>query len=553
MTHGWAYEMREKAGTSMGATPINEGPDTDAAPAPVYTDKADQSSVQPSKESCFDVIAELKSERPSGKPLLELAGTGDQLDLSKILFKQENEGGGIPEDQPTDPESLEVGDTRPGLYGHRSGFMNDRAETTEDARFVEKPSYFEAMKEVFGNSKYFDVMRNHNQVLSTPGDKTITQLMDEDGKAKPDDVHGHRDADGHSHRVDEAQLASATAAIQEKPDVPTTLLNFDSHSDMWLGPVAKNDENIAQWVNGVLRENPNIKDVYWVLPQDFKDNPDLKDKYFDQPGVSDPSLGDHVFVHTQPDSTLYFNTETAALSGTRPEGYSEDDPKYRMVNLHKRTLDDLPDFEGQRTAVSIDLDFFDNRGYDTSYSAQVNYQGDEGFGEFVQKMKEQNIRPDYTTVSASPEYVRSEHIRELLRFSSLVGEATGNPTDGIAVPRENEINGLAPHEGIQVERGGIPGLELTGALFSNDSRTQNPNDSLNLNVPSEELAAAIAATKQIYKTGSAEEATNVLQRLDSADGNANGTLEFEAIESLLVRVCKAGPDKRLSTKNPDGN
>lgn len=551
-------------GDRMGAIPYGGGSDKND-PAPVYTDKVEQSGVQPSTAACFDVIAELKSDRPSGQPLMDLAAPGQELDLSKVLFKQENEYS-TPPDAATGQESFGVGHMRPGLYGHRSGFIDDRAETKEDASFVSKPDYFDDMKTVFGNSKYFDMMRNHNQVLSTPGDRTITQLMTgdqtkrHDGLIHDDGGHGEHehyetDADGerHSHRVSPEQLQSATAAIQEKPDVPTTLLNFDSHSDMWLGPVPKNDESIAQWVNAVLKENPNIKDVYWVLPQDFKDNPDLKDQYFDQPGVSDPERGDRVFVRTQPDSVLYFNTETAELSGKRPEDYSEDDPKYRMVNLHKRTLEDLPDFTGQRTAVSIDLDFFDNRGYDTAFDATVEYEGDKGFGQLVQRMKELNIRPDYTTVSASPEYVRTEHMRDLMRFASLVGEATGNPTDGIAVARENVINGTSLHEGIQVDRTGIPALELTHALFSNDARTQRPNDSLNLDQDSDELKAAIAATKQIYKASSDQEAMSILRSLDKSDGKENGTLEFEAIESLLVRVCKTGPDKRLTTKNPNGD
>jgi len=525
----------------MGAIPIGGGSDE---PDPVYTDKADQSGVQPSTAACFDVLAELKAARPTGTPLMSIAAPGEEIDLSKTLFKQENEWG-TDDNVPTDPESFTIGHMRPGIYGQRGGFT-DRAQTAADGTFVAKPDYFEDMKAVFGNSKYFDIMRNHNQVLSTPGDQTITQLME--GEHHDGDGHEH----GHSHRVSSAELEAATAAIQEKPDVPTTLLNFDSHSDMWLGPVPSGDESIAQWVNGVLKENPNIKDVYWVIPQDFKDNPDLKAKYFDQPGVSDPATGDKVFVHTQADSVLYFNTETAELSGKRPDDYSEDDPKYRMVNLHKRTLADLPDFTGQRTAVSIDLDFFANRGYDTSYGAEVAFKGDEGFKGLVQRMNELNIRPDYTTVSVSPEYVRSESMRELLRFSSLVGEATGNKPDGIAVAKENQINGTALHSGIQVDRVGVPALELTGALFAADARTTKPNDSLNLDEPSEELTAAIAATKQIYKAGTDDEAMQILRTLDRADGNANGTLEFEAIEALLVRVCKTGPDKRLSTKNPDG-
>lgn len=504
-----------------------------------YSDKTEQTDVTPSSQSCIDVVEELKSARPSGEPLMSNVAPELNPDLSQFLFKQDNERYSNP-DEATDPESWRLGDMRPGIYGQRSGMLDSHeSDTADDASLVAKPDYFEDMKEVFGGSKYFDIVRNHNQVLSTPGDATWTQLMD---------GHGDEHGDGHSHGYDERQLQAATAAIQEKPDTPTTLLNFDSHSDMWLGAVAEGDENIAQWVNGVLRENPNVDEIYWVIPKDFQQNDQWREAYFEQSGVSDPSTGDRVFVHTQPDSTLYFNKETAELSGKKPEDYSEE--KYRTVEFHKRTLDELPDLEGKRTALSIDLDFFDNRGFDTAYDASVDFKGEDGFRELVGTLKDRNIRPDYTTISASPEYVRTEHMRDLLRFSSLVSESIDGATDGIVVPAENIINGGRPHDGMRVDRVGIPAMELTHELFEIDARTKSPNDAIDLRRQSDELDAALEATAKVYQTANREESMKALQALDAMDGNANGIVEFEAMEALLQRVCRVTEEPMRLVKNP---
>lgn len=484
-----------------------------------FSDKLPQTEIEPSTESCINVVEELKAARPSGRPILSLVADSEVVDLTEYLFKQQNEMSGAL-DVATDPNGFAVGDMRPGLYGQRDGRKSERSQEGDATTVLEKPPYFEDMKTVFGNSKYFDLVRNHNQILSTPGNRNISQILN----------------------GDKIGLDSATRAIQEKPDEPTTLLNFDSHSDMWSGPVHRGKESIAQWVNGVLRDNPNVNEVYWVIPKDFQDDPELRSKYFDHHGEIPDN--DRVFVHAQRDMTLYLNKESGELVMTgEPEDYSEE--KYRKIEFHKRTLDELEDFSGKRTVVSIDLDFFDNRGYDTSFEAAVNYKGSEGFAEFVQTLKDRNIRPDFTTVSASPEYVRNDHMRELLRFSSLVAEATDAPLDAVAVPKENQVYSAYAHDGMQVDRSGVKALELFDALFKIDSQTQKPNDALDLNLEGEKLQLAIDATRRIYGAKTEQEAMKILQSLDSADGNPNGILEFEAIESLLVRVCRRIDSTRL--------
>lgn len=516
----------------MGIKVVEEGGEDTAANK--LTDRNPQTEIQPSPQACFDIVGALKEGRNIS--LMSLVDPKLNPDLASYLFKQPNETSGIGDDDPTRPESMVIGEMRPGIYGQRENRSADRLKDGPGTDMMALPPYFKDMQEVFGRSNYFDLVRNHNQVISTPDGQTIAQL----GRA-PGDSPQH----DHDHAADSETVEAARQAIQQKPDQPTVLFNFDSHSDMWTGPVQKGQESIAQWVNAVLKTNPNVNEVYWVLPQDFKDNKEIREFYFEHPGEM-PNY-DTVFVTAPPDMTLYLDKDSGALLTKKPDNYSEE--AYRTIQFHKRTLDELPDFAGKRTAVSIDLDFFDNRGYDTTMEAAVNYKGDEGFQKFVQTLKDRDIRPDFTTVSASPEYVRSEHARELLRFSSLVAEATGAKMDAVAVPGENQVYSTKPHDSIQVNRADNPGLQLLYELFKADSRSNTPNDSIDLNVDSPKLKAALEATRRIYGTQSDQVAKQILQRLDQMDGNQNGVLEFEAIESLLLRVCAKQPPERLK-KDP---
>ncbi len=518
----------------MGIKVVEEGGGEDTATKKL-TDKTLQTDIEPSPQACFDVLGALKDGRNIS--LMSLVDPKLNPDLSRYLLKQPNETAGVNDDDPTRPESMTIGEMRPGIYGQRENRTADRVKDGPQTDMMALPAYFKDMQEVFGRSNYFDLVRNHNQVISTPDGKTIAELG-----GNPTDRPEH----DHDHSADSETVEAARQAIQQKPNEPTILFNFDSHSDMWTGPVKQGQESIAQWVNAVLKTNPNVNEVYWVLPQDFKDNKEIRDFYFEHKGEM-PDY-DTVFVTAPPDMTLYLDKGSGALLTKKPDNYSEE--AYRTIQFHKRTLDELPDFAGKRTAVSIDLDFFDNRGYDTTMEAAVNYKGDEGFQKFVQTLKDRNIRPDFTTVSASPEYVRSEHARELLRFSSLVAEATAAKMDAVAVPAENQVYSVKPHDAIQANRADNQGLQLLYELFKTDSRSNTPNDSIDLNVDSPKLKAALEATRRVYGAENDEVAKQILQRLDKMDGNENGVVEFEAIEALLLRVCSQGrPEQRLK-KDP---
>jgi len=484
----------------------------------------DQGDVPHSEQACTTLVDELKADTLSGRPLLSLIQPGAETDLSKYGFKQPNEflRTGDDPNQVTPVDSLRIGDMRRGVYGQRPD-GSPEISTPEQSKLIERPEYFKDMQDVFGNSRYYDLVRNHNAVISAP--------------------EGHQAGD-HIHLPSEGAVDDLTDAVSGKSKESTTLINFDAHSDLWVNdPNQKVDgqESIAQWVNAVLKKNPNIDEVYWVLPDDFKTNPALKDKYFDHKGPI-PSY-DNVLVHHARDLDLYLDKESGKIfTGEKPKDYSED--KYRTVKFHKRTLDELPNMEGKRVAASIDLDYFDNRGYDTSFDGQAEYRGEAGFDRFVKTLKEKGIKPIHTTMSASPEYVRSEHARDLLRFAANVSDSTIPKLDSVAVPREDNVYASHGHTGIQVNRDGSKGLTLIDGLFKNDARTVRPDDRIDLSQDSDELRAGIEATRRIYGVDE-KGARDVLARLDRMDGKEDNVVQFESIEMLLNRVCRSSHEDLL--------
>lgn len=493
-----------------------------------------QTVLPQSGAKCESAVAELNNL--SGRPLLEILSRKIDPDLSKYRFKQsnENETAAGPDDH-TDPESMVIGDMRPGIYGQRAAKRAEISKDSEKSELRELPEYAGGMEAVFGGSKHFDLSRNHN------GAKSAFDLMESQEKSMSGGDHTHV----HDHEAEKEQLKQANKVISERPDQDTVLINFDSHADAWSGSVSKDTESIAQWVNGVIRDNPNVKEYYWVVPDNFKSDPELRKYYFDHKGPVPEE--DNVFVHQPAHMELYFDKQSGALITTgKPKDYSEE--KYRTIQFHKVTIDELPNLKDKRVAMSIDLDYFDNRGYDTSYEATVDWKGDAGFKKFVDSLKEKEIKPIFTTISASPEYVRNDHIGELMRFSSLVSEASLGKMDEVVVPKEHSVYMGEEHAGVEVKRDSKP-LQLLYDLFKVDSEAKVPTYNLDINQSGPKLERALDLTQKRFGVDR-QNALEVLRKLDKADGNENGVVEFERIEALLLRLCKYDSEEIKLKKNP---
>lgn len=402
-----------------------------------------------------------------------------------------------------------------GLYGNRG--LNDKPANTTESNFKPEPAYKGLAKEVFGQSS-FELVRNHNQVL----DVNEADVMQKHGISKDD---------------------------------PVVLINFDSHSDMYLYPMEKDGkESIANWVNTTLARNPNITDFYWVLPNEFKNNPELHQHFFMDPDKSmalDDQTRSNLGV-VEPNLKVFFNNSTGKMHLYKlPKGANKDD--FRQVNIHKVALDDLPNMKGKNVILSTDLDGFANKGHDTEKKAKVPFQAEQGFENYLKQLKEKGVRPFLHTVSVSPEYLQDEHLNSALDFASLTGEVSRY---GMDMNITNERNLIAPDRvekpgeipqlpsGLTIERDQNKDFQLLYHMFTNDRKTRRPDGAINLTGIdkgdgtkfNDELEAGLNRTMQLYGLNRGD-AKKLLKRWDAKDGKKDGYLQFQSIEELLVNKC----------------
>lgn len=476
--------------------------DAGAMHAEVYGSKGPESGQETSSSgelTCQDVVGGLRSE--DSKPIVEYD------------YKDGIASWGI------SPGRDFRHTVKLGLYGNRT--EEDRLSTAEQSDFKAEPSYKGLAREVFGNSS-FEIVRNHNQVL----DVNEAAVMKKHGISKDD---------------------------------PVVLINFDSHSDMYLQDMARDgNESIANWVNTTLARNPNITDFYWVLPNEFKNNPALHDHFFMDAGKAKEH--DHGsrrnMALVEPELKVYFNNSTGKMHLYKlPEGASAED--FREVKIHKVALDDMPSMKGKNVILSTDLDGFANKGHDTEQNAQVPFKSDSGFEHYLRQLKEKGVKPFLHTVSVSPEYLQDQHVDQALNFGALVGEVS---RDGMDMNATNARNLIAPDKvpgfagtqaiqtGVTLERQSNKDLQALYKMFENDRKTHRPDGAINLaNIDSDdgstgdskmndELKASISMTMEVYGIDR-EAAKNLLKRWDAKDGKQDGILQFQSIEELLVNTC----------------
>lgn len=471
---------------------------------------------------CDAALASLK-DKLSGKPILQVVNPKlADKELQHYQIKQPNEQGLRPDLYSSHDLEGALGFMRPGSLGTLDAPREGEGISKELA------PYFKDMQTVFGQTQIFDIFRNHDEILSSGN---LAAKLQE-------------------------QLDRGTKAVKQEANTPTILFNIDAHVDAYSGQqVVAGQENIAMWVNGMLRNNPNINEFYWIVPDNFKSDPKIAENYFGTKNTKDTPDYDHVFVNTPSDFTMYLDKKTGELTITgKPADYSED--KYRAIEFHKKTLSELPDMSGKRIALAYDLDYSGGNGYDTSYSASVPWKGAQGLIQMVETLKEKNVRPFYTTISVSPEYVQKEHLRDLVEFSSLIADATGkNPVT--VTPEQTAVydTDLAPHGLLHYRNS--PETKLLYEMRKIDSKLPHPTDSIDLNKmqsgsPQEKQAIedVISATSRLYNTDRTT-ALGILKALDAKDGKSDGIIRFDAMEALLKQVCKSKEKPHVMRKRFD--
>lgn len=345
------------------------------------------------------------------------------------------------------------------------------------------PAYLDKLKQVMGNS-IFDMGRDHNGILDTD----LSKVLQKQGLPA---------------------------------DAPLTVINVDAHADIYKAPGST--EGIADWGNAMISKNPNVKDYYWVLPNDFKTDPNF------QPG---DGKFNNIFSDAPSDFNAYVNNDTGRIQwgGEQPT-----DGNYRTVGIHKRTLDQMDDMKGKNVVLTTDLDHFANRGYDTAGDAKVPWKGEQAFQHYVDVLADKHVQPIFHYASFSPEYTKPESVPELMRFAAYSGEVARPDSAPHLSFHHDKVypNTPADNDGISVTTDTNSGTRLMQSLFDIDSKTTNPNGLFDTKRPSAKLDAAHEAVQSIYnvdKPGA--------QRILHNFSDPKGVVDIRAMWDALQAACR---------------
>jgi hypothetical protein len=450
-----------------------------AQPNPTQTNPFSQLAQDTRASECQSFVDLLNS--PPGKPELDAMRFGEYVLTKRGNQRELTSGSGFTADEKklinSDIYRTDAGAPLPGPF---------------PGKFDKPPAYLSTAQRVFANTSA-DLGRNHNAIL----DSDLNQLMKANGIG---------------------------------PQEHVSLVNVDAHSDILeMG----SSGGWADWVNKMLAKNPNITDFYWVTPNEFAQG-DLKKRYF--PDKEPKEVGIHL-QNSGKDKTLFVGIDGTVLWNNVPYDYKAHPERYRIVQFHKRTLSEMPDMSGKKVVLSTDLDFFDNRGFDTLGNAKVSFKGDAGFKEYLDALDQKGVRPFFHFISASPEYNTKEHMLDLLRFAAYsIDSSKDKQPLNFTHHNDYRDSGYRSH-GIEEPTQGNRGAEMVWRLFSNDLKTTQPDGRLVLDKANEERTAAIRTAMQLYKVNRTG-ALKILRNLDAADGTADGVIDFRLINNEAGKVCR---------------
>lgn len=236
---------------------------------------------------------------------------------------------------------------------------------------------------------------------------------------------------------------------------PPILINFDTHSDIYLNlNTTYLGAEISDWINEYLAQNPEVKEVYWVMPREEAKNPYLQFEFGTNDrryiryntalyGVSLKNSTPLKFLKTPLTKKLYkqeflLNPESGKMNEAVNEKYYKKakinfnlkNPKLRKITVITCTEDTLPDFKGKNVFLSLDADYFSNSGFDTTGNF-INNKNQKQIAysifSMMKTLKEKNVRPEIINLTLSPEYVPVEDHRNIIDFYNKIFDITKQP------------------------------------------------------------------------------------------------------------------------------
>ena len=231
----------------------------------------------------------------------------------------------------------------------------------------------------------------------------------------------------HSQIIDVANVAN------DKYKMPKILINFDSHSDMYVKPGGNKRANIADWVNYAASID-GVEKIIWVVPKhSIVNNPDADRVYFGgrmnikQDGAY---VGNVDYTQIQDSSKplvqkIYLNTYskeiTPVIGNKKPRGRH-----IKVLDFIVCTQDTIPDLKGEDVFMSIDGDYFNNCGFDTSEAiATIPFNLNSAFSDFLHTLDKKNIKAKFLSCSTSPEYTSYARSQDIYGFFKYILSAIG--------------------------------------------------------------------------------------------------------------------------------
>ena len=348
-----------------------------------------------------------------------------------------------------------------------------------------KPAYTSNLKNIFSNS-VFDSFPNHNQTLDAFDEAKKNGLINNE---------------------------------------PKTLIHVDTHSDIYRKDYK--DENIANYVNRFVADG-SVKEVYWVAPDESKGGAG---------DIWNPNIDESVALVSGPkDETIYVDKKTNEMTFQKPDNYEKQKANYREVAFHKRLLNELPSFNGDKNLLlDIDADYFANSGSDTSGHLSFNPNKQElqnKLDKFVTTLNNKGIQPVLTTAALSPEYTSPDSQPAMTNFFEEIGK--NSKTDDLLIGyRHDNLYGLdEKSKGKNILRTQKPEYMYSYDLSNIDSHTKDPDGVIVLNEKNPEYKQAVEYLAKKYKINNAN-VSKILNNLDKLDGNLDGVVNMKRFEELV--------------------
>lgn len=250
----------------------------------------------------------------------------------------------------------------------------------------------------------------------------------------------------HNQALDVAEFAK-----NNNIEVPSVLINFDTHSDIYLNiNSATVGIRISNWINELLVKNPQITEIYWVMPKEEAQHIGLRILFALSDKLVFPIFGPTAlygnslqnisllkFIMTPLTKEAYTQTFLINPFGKMNEyadnktykrakiNFDNQNPNLRKIKIITCTENTLPDFQGKKVFLSIDADYLSNSGFDTIINykntknqKQLNY----AIFSMVKTIKEKNIKPEIINLTLSPQYLPEDKHKYVIDFYNKIFE-----------------------------------------------------------------------------------------------------------------------------------